>query len=187
MKLLRITAPAAPLISLSEAKLQCRVDGDAEDGLISDYIAVATAYLDAKDGVLGEALVTQTWRWTLAARPEGNLQLPLGPVQSVSQIRFVDTTGVEQTFSSTLYRLVSGVIKLVANATWPNADDREAAFWVEFVAGYGAPTAVPEPTRQLARLMVAEMYDHRLASGEGDFSAVFKHLLAASRSERGLF
>jgi hypothetical protein len=36
-------------------------------------------------------------------------------------------------------------------------------------------------------MMVTEMYDRRMPTGDAEFSAVFKHLLMASRSERGLF
>jgi uncharacterized phiE125 gp8 family phage protein len=187
MKLERIVAPATLLLSLSEAKDQCRVDNDAEDGLISDYIAAATAYLDARDGVLGEALVTQTWRVTLATAPDGDFKLPLGPVQTVVQIRYVDPAGIEQTFAGAQYRLVSNVIELVAGASWPAVADRASAFWVDFVAGYGAAAAVPETIRHLARTMVAQMYDRRMPTGDGELSPVFKHLLAASRSDRGLF
>jgi uncharacterized phiE125 gp8 family phage protein len=137
--------------------------------------------------VLGEALVTQTWRATYSEAPNGSIALPLGPVQSVVQIRYVDPTGVERTLASGQYRLSGGIVELVAGASWPAVADQDAAFWVDFVAGYGAPAAVPETTRQLARMMVAEMYDRRLTAGEKDFSQVFKHFLAAARSDRGLF
>lgn len=187
MNLERIVAPATPLLSLDEVKLQCRVDSDDEMFLLSDCIAAATAYLDARDGVLGEALVTQTWRATWSAAPVGDIVLPLGPVQSVVQIRYVDVAGAEQTLASDQYRLAGSVIQLVDGATWPAVADRAAAFWVDFVAGYGAAAAVPETTRQLARMLVAEMFDRRMPTGGDGFSPVFKHLLAASRSERGLF
>jgi uncharacterized phiE125 gp8 family phage protein len=187
MNLERIVAPATPLLTLNEVKAVCRVDGEDDNWLLDDLIAAATAYLDARDGVLGEALVTQTWRATYSAAPDGDITLPLGPVQSVVQIRYVDPAGVERTLSSAQYRLAGAVIELVTGASWPAVADRAAAFWVEFVAGYGAPAAVPETTRQLARMLVAEMYDRRMTTGDKDFSPVFKHLLAASRSERGLF
>lgn len=183
----RITAPAVPLLSIAEARDHCRGSDGLEDALIEGFVASAEAYLDARDGVLGEALVTQTWRLTLSAAPAGSIEIPLGPVQSIASIGYVDPAGVTRVFAGANYRRAGSVVELVAGAIWPATDAREAAFWVEFVAGYGAPTALPGTVRNLAASLVAHLYDNRDAVGDTDFSPVFKHLFAAARSHRGLF
>lgn len=187
--LTRIAAPARDLLTLEEARQQCRVTDTSEDSLIADYITTVTDYLDARDGVLGEALVTQTWRWSLPYAPAGSIEIPLGPVQSIVAIGYVDRAGATQVFPSGNYRLAGSVIELVGNASWPSVDTRQIAFWVDFVAGYGEPSAVPETVRQLARGYVGELYNAREVTGDkpAEISPVFRMLFAAARSERGLF
>lgn len=186
--LTRIVAPSLSLISLDEARKHCRITDSGEDPVLQAFIDAAIAYLDAGTGILGEALVTQTWRLTLDCVPFGDLELPLGPVQSITQIQYVDLAGATQTFSAANYRLSGQVVELVSGASWPVPDARAAAFWVDFVAGHGAPAAVPMTIRLAALMLVADMYGQREAARESVTpSPAFEALLAAARSERGLF
>lgn len=188
MNLTRITAPIEPLLSPMDLRDQTRVTDTGEDALLATYIAAATEYLDAESGVLGEALVTQGWRVEMDSPPVGNLALPLGPVQSITTVKYIDASGVEQTFSAANYRLAGNVLELVEGASWPETEARTVAFWVDYLAGYGGASAVPESVRQTARLMAADLYENRTATSEtrGQTEA-FKWLFAASRSARGLF
>jgi uncharacterized phiE125 gp8 family phage protein len=61
MSLHLITAPLAYPVSLQETKSFLRVDAADEDATILSLIASATAYLDGADGIMGRALVEQTW------------------------------------------------------------------------------------------------------------------------------
>lgn len=185
MTLTRTVAPATGVISLAEARNHLRITGLDEDALIAGYVASASAYLDARDGILGEALVTQTWR--LAMDEPAEVTLPIGPVQSIAAIKYLDAAGVEQTFSSSSYRLVDRRVELVSGAAWPTVADQSDAFWIDFVAGYGAAAAVPATVRQAALMLVGEMYQTREMGAELAPSEAFKMMLAASRSERGLF
>lgn len=187
--LTQISAPATGLVTLADAKDHLRVTASGEDVLISGIIASVSAYLDAKDGVLGEAFITQTWRYTMDAAPTGSLILPLGPVLSVSAVKYVTTAGAEATFSAANYRLAGNVLELVPGASWPATDSREAAFWVEYVAGYGDTAAIPQTVAHLAKVMIFEAYEQRgMASDRprnGEMLAAM--LLSAARTERGLF
>lgn len=185
MRLTRIIAPASGVVSLPEAMAHLRIIGTDEAALVNEYILAASAYLDARDGVLGEALMTQTWRLYMDVPAE--VTIPLGPVQSIAAVKYLDATGVEQTFSSANYRLSGADFVLVDGAAWPTVQNREEAFWIDFVAGYGAATAVPSTVRQVALLLIGEMYEARTMAAELQTSDAFKMLLAASRSERGLF
>ena len=185
MRLTRITAPASGVVSLTDALAHLRVSGDDETALVNEYVLAASAYLDARDGVLGEALVTQTWRLYMDTPSE--VTIPLGPVQSITAVKYLDASGVEQTYSSANYRLSGAEFVLVEGASWPTVANREDAFWIDFVAGYGNAAAVPATVRQAALLLIGEMYEARTMGAELQTSDAFKMLLAASRSERGLF
>lgn len=185
MRLTRITAPTTGVVSLTDAIEHLRISDIGEAGLIEQYIAAASAYFDARDGVLGEALVTQTWRLYMDLPAE--VTIPITPVQSITTVKFLDATGTEQTFASTNYRLSGAEFVLVNGASWPVVQEREEAFWIDFVAGYGSASAVPGTVRQAALLLIGEMYEARTLGAEMQTSDAFKMLLAASRSERGLF
>jgi uncharacterized phiE125 gp8 family phage protein len=186
MRLYRTVAPAEGVISLPEARDHLRVSESTEDAVIQGMIDTATAYLDARDGILGEALVTQTWR--LAMDLPDEVELPLGPVQSIAAIQYFDAAGETQTYSSANYRLVGKKVELVDGAVWPVVANRSEAFWIDFVAGYGTSGQVPATVRRTALMMVNELYDRRSMSEEqAAIGEPFKYLLAASRSERGLF
>ena len=189
MTLTRITAPATGLITLAEAKVHLRVDDATEDTYITALVAAASAYLDARDGVLGEALVSQTWRYSLPMAPLGDIALPLGPVMSVTVVKYIDAAGAEQTYSAANYRLADGVVELVDGASWPAVAERRVAFWVDFVAGYGSAADVPETIRQLCRLLVGDMFEVRAAATTESFETTpaARMLLQAARSHRGLF
>lgn len=185
----RLTPPSQPLLTVAAAQAQCRVTSPDEHALIADYVGVVSDYLDAQSGVLGEALVTQTWRLTFSAAPGPLVDIPLGPVQSIAAISYVDVAGAAQVVPSANYRLVGNVVELVDGAAWPVVDARLAAFWIDFVAGYGMPAEVPQTVRQLARLMVADLYENRQATGDqsAQMSEAFKSLMASARSHRGMF
>jgi len=185
MRLTRITAPATGVVTLADARDHLRVTHSQEDAVISGYIGAVSAYLDARDGVLGEALVTQTWRLYMD-RP-GEVTIPLGPVQSITAVQYLDAAGATQTFASANYRLSGSDFVLVDGATWPETALREEAFWIDFVAGYGPASMVPATVRHAALLMIGELYEGRAMGAEMPTSDAFKMLLAAGRSERGLF
>jgi uncharacterized phiE125 gp8 family phage protein len=185
MTLTRITAPAG-LITLAEAKDHLRVTGNAEDAYINGLVAVASGYLDARDGVLGEALAAQTWRYAMDAPPLGSVALPLGPVLSITSVNYLDEAEAPQVFASANYRLVDGSVELVTGADWPDVANRTDAFWVDYVAGY---TAIPETSRHLCKLMVADLYEMRASTSNPEMrvTPAFQMLLQAARSARGLF
>ncbi|MCA2012401.1 head-tail connector protein [Cereibacter sphaeroides] len=75
-----VVAPTAELVGLEDLKLHCRIDADDEDDLIAAYAAAAQAWLDGWSGVLGRAIMPQTWSVTATAG--GCLLLPMPDVQS---------------------------------------------------------------------------------------------------------
>jgi uncharacterized phiE125 gp8 family phage protein len=160
-----VTAPTVDPVSIAEARAQCRIDSTTEDGLIADYILAARAYVEVTTGL---SLISQTYDMTLSHWPHsGNgILLPRNPVQSITSVKYYDTTNALQTLSSSYYEIdVSRnptAIHLADGYEWPDTYDRISPIVVRFVAGYGsAPGSVPEPIRQAIKLLVGGYYANR--------------------------
>jgi len=183
-----------PLLSVAEAKQHVVVDHDDDDTLLAGMVAAANDWMDGEAGVLGRALITQTWRLTLSAPPrERALRLPIPVVQSVSAITYYDETNAQQTLAADQYRLIShpeyGLVELVDGVNWPNTYRRADALSAEYVTGYGdAAEDVPQAIRHAAALLVAYWYDNRSAATERSMSVMpmgVQALLANYRLARG--
>lgn len=170
MRVRVLTPPAAEPVSITEAKLHLRVDGTDEDALITALIVAARA---AAEHETGRSLVTQTLRLTLDAFPaDGGIELLRGPVQSITQVQYVDAAGSTQTLSGSLYALdnaseySSHYLLPAYGSTWPATREQANAVWVDYVAGYGNAAAVPQAIKQWILLAVGDMYANRERSAE---------------------
>ena len=158
----RTVAPATMPVSLSEAKAHLRVDHDDQDDLITAQIKAATAYLDGWSGILGRALIAQTWRQEFG-RFADHLPLPLAPVTAIVSISYFDTGNVVQTLDAGVYDLFADArgahVALRPGQSWPATFRRADAVSIIFTAGYGAAADVPEPIRQAILLIVQRLFD----------------------------
>lgn len=163
MALKLITPAAALAVALAEAKLHLRVDTSDEDTLITALIAAATDMAEQKTG---RAIMAQTWELTLDAFPDA-LELTRVPVQSVTSVKYYDTTGAQQTLGNTLYALDNAdefgcaYVVPVYSGSWPDTRDQINAVAVRYVAGYPDAAAVPEGIKQWIKLMVSTMFENR--------------------------
>jgi uncharacterized phiE125 gp8 family phage protein len=159
----RTVAPTSEPISLVEAKAHLRIDSTDEDDLIGALISAATAHLDGYSGILGRALITQTWRQDFPALEEP-LRLPLRPVASVSSVTYYDADNASQTLANTVYGLFSDAlgayVALKPGQTFPTAYDRRDAVSVTFICG---ESAAPAPIKQAALLLIGHWYVNREA------------------------
>ncbi len=158
-----VIPPAANPVTLVEAKAHLNVDYADDDTLIEGLIASATQHLDGYSGILGRALVTQTWE--IRAPYFGNpVRLPLMPVQSVV-VEYLDSSGVTTIADAGLYQILTDnlgpYVVLRSGSSWPTISAAHDAVRVVFVTGYGAPAAVPAPIRIAILLMVGHWYANR--------------------------
>lgn len=102
------TAGALPLAA-ADLRARLRIDDTGEDDLLEAFLAAAAAEIEGPDGQ-GVALMRQTWTLTLDGW-SGYIPLPGWPVQSVEAIRYLDTTGAEQSLAdpAAAFRLVTDV------------------------------------------------------------------------------
>jgi hypothetical protein len=181
-----ITKPDDAVVSLAEARQHLRIPDDdtTQDTLILKLL-LALDLLTQNE--CRRAFVTQTWRLTLDAFPgcwglysvtEANrghlnhrvratIQLPLPPTQSVTSVKYIDQAGVEQTLvENTDYQVDLNEPCRIAPAylkTWPVTRRQLGAVKIEFVAGYGEPSDVPECVNPWILLQLGAMYENREA------------------------
>lgn len=180
MRVYQITAPTTDPLTLDEVKLHLRVTGDDEDTLIDGLLKAATSYLDGWTGILGRALESQTWEMALDEFPD-EIELPLGPITSVTSVKYTDTTGTEQTMSALLYQTdIPGVEgRIVAPDGWPVTGDYVNAVKVRWVAGLGAAQAI----KQAMLLLIGHWYVNREIVGDAraELPLAFTALVAPFR------
>lgn len=163
----RTSAPTSTPVSLADAKAHLRVDISDDDALITAYIAAAVDHLDGWSGILGRALVTQSWRQDFARF--GCLRLSLGPVASITEIKYFDGDNAEQTLADSVYTHHSDAlgtyVALKPDQVWPSTYSRPDAVSVTYVAG-SAAADVPPALRAAILLMVGNWYANREATSE---------------------
>lgn len=146
-----VTAPIASPISLDEAKAHLRVDSSAEDTLIQAMIDASVSHIDGFTGILGRAIMPQTWSQEYAAFG-GDLVLPMSPILSVTSVGYDGSTFAD-------YRVLNdgrgSFLRVNDGMSWPSA---QGPVTVTFVAGY---TAVPDAIKWALLLHIGTLYQHR--------------------------
>lgn len=160
---IRTVAPAATPISLDDVKRHCRVTEPDEDTLLLSLIDAAVALLDGWAGIMGRALVTQTWQQSFPWFG-GGLRLSLGPAVSLSSVTYFDANNVQQTLSVGVYRLLTDelgpYVGLQPNQSWPGYFGREDAVSVTWVAGESV-SLLPSAIKLGMKMLVAHWYENR--------------------------
>lgn len=169
----RVTLPAETPVSLDEVKAHLKVEHTDDDTYLRALIQVVTDHLDGYSGILGRALVTQSWRMDLRRFPgDRELRFPLLPVQSISAVNYWDALNADQTLDASAYSLYVnsfGPVLLFNGGTqWPGLYSRADAVRVTFVAGYGTPNDVPAPIKHAMLLMIGDLYASRGEKIRGD-------------------
>lgn len=170
-----VVATAEP-VSLQEAKTHLRVTSTSDDARIRMLTASARAWVENETR---RKLCTQTLAlyldgfpaWMprmpqkLPLSPLGwsdvyGIELPFGPVQSVSSIIYFDSANEPITLSTSLYdvdlKSTPARILPVFGAVWPITYLRMNAVTVTFVVGY---SVIPEAARTAILLKLSELYD----------------------------
>lgn len=140
MALTLIAGPLVSALALADAKAHLKVEHDEDDLVIQALIDAAVEHLDGRDGILGRAIVEQTWELRLNAFPPC-IEVPLPPLISIDSIQYVDGAGDLTTLPPEAYEVVRegfkpALVAPVYGTCWPSPRaDREAVRMV-FTAGY---------------------------------------------------
>ena len=177
------TAPAVEPVTAAEVKLHSRIDTDADDGKIAMLIEAAREYIES---VTGRRFVSTTLTLTLDRFPADDfIELPGAPLQSVTSVKYVDSLGAIQTFSSSSYDVdvtddMHGRIYVDRSTGWPSVYYQRNAVTIIYKAGHGDTAAnVPEKIKQAILLLVGHWYEHREPVVVGTITAELPQSLKA--------
>jgi len=156
-----VAGPTQEPITVDRARSERAIPHMLDDDLLIDKIAQARQHVE---GILGKALITQTWALHLDEFPN-EIRLSGGKVQSVSSIQYWDTDGVQQTLDPSLFQadLFSRVprIRPAPGECFPATQKRLNAVRVEYVVGYGSPDDVPQDIKGALLLLIGDAYENR--------------------------
>ena len=154
-------------ISRSAMKLHLKVDYTDDDDLIDQLILAATEWCQ---NFQNRIYVTTTKTDYLDSFPT-TIRPRWSPLSSVTSIKYLDEDGVQQTLSSSLYRVDTnsepGRITVAYNESWPTIREVTNTIEVEYEAGYGAAADVPDDVVAAIKLLVGHWYEHRESHTDG--------------------
>lgn len=159
-----IAAPAELPVTAADCKDLAIVEHSEDDALIEAMIEASVSHLDGFRGVLGRALVEQTWRIGLDAWSR-DFVLPVPDVSAVSLV-YDDADGAEQVGPEVKIAPVATGTRVVLPKSWglpALAADSIAPIRVDFVCGFGGADAVP----QALKIAIMQMVAHQYAEREG--------------------
>ncbi len=158
-----ITAVATEPIDLPTAKLHLKVDADMtdDDDLIEALIPTAR---ELAEQYANRAFAEQTLEAAFSEFPrcEDSIKLPLGPVDSVTWLKYTDAEGAEQAASTDLYYLsdygAARDVFLNYGEVWPVTAYVPEAVRVRYVTG---TATCPKSAISAMLLMIGYLYENR--------------------------
>lgn len=157
----------ARVLTVDEAKKFLRVEHSDDDDLIEGLIA---GYIEHVQNVCNRKLLTTTMKMTQDNfyGSCGEMQLRWGKVQSVTSVKYYDSSGDLQTLDAEEYEVdiveVPALIRLAPSSTnWPSLQyNKHNAVEVEFITGYGDTAAeIPKAVFLALKQLVASAYQNR--------------------------
>lgn len=179
-----VTAPASEPVTASDAKLYTRIATDIEDSLVERWIKAGRK---AAEWYQHRAYITQTLEIVYDSWPATCFALPRPPLVSINSIKYYDTNNTEYTVDSSTYFVdtvsTPGRVSLNYAGTWPTIVLRPiAGFIVNYDAGYGAASDVPDVVKDAIYLYCAYRYENRIAE-DGTIPDAFYNILQPDRIE----
>lgn len=172
-----------PVVSLQEAKTYCRIDNDSEDALLSALIGAAQTHVENFTGRVstakqldcyynawldtwsqGEALNSLTVEQAqILSGFRNQIVLPFSTATAVA-VYYFDSSGVEQTVSSSLYTLqdINSVSTIVfkSSFTYPLVDSNKP-LPIRVRATYASDAKVSNAVKILVLSLVSYWYTQR--------------------------
>jgi len=162
-RLTLVTPPTGLVVQPEEVRAHLGLPDSVDDDVLNDEIIAATEFFDGKDGLLGRALLPQTWDYVTPRYVWPYVELPLPPLISVTSISYVDEAYAVQTMDPSLYSVkgvgTRGAVQLNTRLPverYPYNDD----VTIRFTAGYpdsSGRTTVPGPIKTAIIMKLSHM------------------------------
>ena len=176
-----VTSTDDPIWTIAEIKDLLRVTGADDDAKLEGYVVAATEAIKQRTR---QALRTETLRLTLDGFSDdqshkrlmalgggthdlpvsevfgnpGTVELPFGPVESITSVVTYDRANTASTLTSAAYGLEDTRIYLNDGYTWPSDLRRIGGVEITYVAGFGS-ASVPRPIVEAIGLYVEQLYE----------------------------
>jgi uncharacterized phiE125 gp8 family phage protein len=165
-----VSPPAAPTLTLAEAKAHLHVSHTDEDAIIAALTEAASRHCEQWTG---RAFVDQTWDLYLDAFPtlgDMEIKIPLPPLIEIVQIAYDNSLGDEEFIPSGNYYVDAvsefGWLFPQSNAEWPGTIDAVNTVRVRFRAGFMSTDSpavidVPEDIKAAVKLTLGDLFENR--------------------------
>jgi uncharacterized phiE125 gp8 family phage protein len=160
---MKLITAADPIVTWAEADVHLRLDGDtSQQAYVESLIAAATAHLEM---VTNQVFGAQTWEETLGTFPTGEILLPVGPLISVTSVKYDDIDAVEATVDAANYVADTvrnpGYAVPIYGYSWPaTAAGGINSVRVQFQAGR---SLIPPQVKPAVLLLTEHWYNNRSA------------------------
>lgn len=166
---LRVVSPAVNVLPKDKIRLHLKFDGadgsNPDDALIDGWLAAAVEFAQH---YTHRSVGQQTLELALDEFPDGAIELPLGPAQSISAVTYLDTSGAQQTlppsaYSLDLYSADSWLVPAASGGTWPATFAAANAVKVQYVTG---SSSVSPAIAAALLMLIAHLCETRPAVSE---------------------
>jgi uncharacterized phiE125 gp8 family phage protein len=162
MALIRTTAPTTEPVTLSELKIDLRIDGIESDTTLNSYIKAAR---ELAEDFQNRAFFTQTFELSFDSFPEMPVKLPRPPLQSLVSVKYIDENGAEVPMNLTDFivdtRSEPGRIAFKKDKQWPNVKLQSIDSVIfRFTAGFSDANKVSEAVKDAIKIYAAYRYDN---------------------------
>lgn len=147
-----VTPPTAPLVTAEDLRAHLRVDGTDQDGKIAAFLAAALSLLDGWRGILGRAIMPQTWAQEFCGWGVLRLAMP-----DVTEVRVTGYDADDNEVAPDIATLAVDAGGAYVTASGPAV----ARVVVEFDCGL--PEAQLPAVRVAAMMLVANWFENREA------------------------
>lgn len=161
MGLRRSVDSTSELISLQDLKNHLRIDHDDDNALLEGIRKGARKWAE---NYCQRSFFTQTWVLELDHFPDTDcIELLMSPIQSVSSIKYYDSSDVQQTWSSSEYRVDanSQIGRIQPVNDWPNVYEKQNAVEITYVAGNTSLSDIPDYVKTGVMIQCGDMYELR--------------------------
>jgi uncharacterized phiE125 gp8 family phage protein len=162
-----ITEPQDQIVSLNEAKQQCRIPIDDTDAdtlaLLSLFIKSATRSCEQ---FTWRQLPSGTFEYRMDAFPQGDeaIELPKNPVSEITSIHYRNSDGAYTELDRSKYTtdIYSQPARIQPLTAWPQIQDYMDSVIITFTAGYdGTIHKMPEDLKVSILQLVGFLFNNR--------------------------